>query len=463
MGGRIKVSFHVRVFVTVLALCWVLVATFMVFQYLREKEFKTRLLNAELQTVNAMVIEEIGDNDPLVCPDTLRLTVIDRDGNVLFDNNDSTPFPATNHNGRPEVAAARANGEGFSVARHSESDDADYFYSARLGDNGVVVRTAAPYTHSLREFLRADGTLLWIMAAMTLAMSLVAYFVTRRISQSITRLNDFAARARRGDPILGDQAFPDDELGSIASNIVRLYIERDNRHREALQEQEAKNRLKKELTSNINHELKTPAASMLVCAELLRDHPGLPREKRTELLDRMVSNGDRLVALLRDVSVITRLDEGGAVIEKEPVDLVEIIRDVVEECRLRSAGMAFRLDLPERLFVYGNRGLLESVFRNLFDNAISHSGGTEVCVAADAAGNISVSDNGRGVAPEHLPRIFERFYRVDKGRSRAGGGGTGLGLSIVRNAVAAHGGAITVSNSPGLAFRFNIPPVAAEI
>ncbi len=457
MAGRIRVSFHTRVFLTVLLLCWVFVATFMVFQYRREKEFKAQLLDTEMQMVNGQVLREIEEGDSVTYDGPLRLTVIDRGGKVIFDNNSMTPFPVTNHNSRPEVVAARAHGKGYAVERHSESDDIDYFYSARLGEDGTVVRTAAPYTHTLREFLRVDGSLIWVMCLMTLAMSFIAYVVTRRLSQSISRLSRFAAKARRGEPIYNDEAFPDDELGSIASDIVRLYVERDNRHRDALREQQEKTRIKKELTNNINHELKTPAASMRVCAELLRDHPELPEEKRRELLDRLAANANRLDALLRDVSTITRLDEGARVIEKEPVDLVEVIGDVAAECRLRSP-LEIRVSVPESLVVNGNRQLLESVFRNLIDNATAYSGGTEINIVVDRKGNIRLSDNGRGVAPEHLPRLFERFYRVDKGRSRTAGG-TGLGLSIVRNAVIAHGGSISVSNTPGLTFEIILPVI----
>lgn len=457
MAGRIRFSFHTRVFLTVLLLCWVFVATFMVFQYRREKEFKAQLLDTEMQMVNGQVLREIEEGDSVTYEGPLRLTVIDRGGKVIFDNNSMTPFPVSNHNSRPEVVAARAHGKGYAVERHSESDDVDYFYSARLGEDGTVVRTAAPYTHTLREFLRVDGSLIWVMCLMTLAMSFIAYVVTRRLSQSISRLSRFAAKARRGEPIYNDEAFPDDELGSIASDIVRLYAERDSRHREALREQHEKTRIKKELTNNINHELKTPAASMLVCAELLRDHPELPEEKRRELFDRLAANANRLDALLRDVSTITRLDEGARVIEKEPVDLVEVVEDIAAESRLRSQ-MEIIVNLPESLVVNGNRQLMESVFRNLIDNAIAYSGGTEITIVADRKGNIRLSDNGRGVAPEHLPRLFERFYRVDKGRSRAAGG-TGLGLSIVRNAVIAHGGSISVSNTPGLTFDIKLPVI----
>ena len=117
---------------------------------------------------------------------------------------------------------------------------------------------------------------------------------------------------------------------------------------------------------------------------------------------------------------------------------------------------AINVDMPPALTVNGNRQLLESIFRNLIDNAILHSGGSRIDISADTEGNFTVSDNGRGVPSEHLPHIFDRFYRVDKGRSRAAGG-TGLGLAIVRNAVAIHGGTITVRNDHGLRYTFKIP------
>ena len=277
MAGRIKLSFHSRVLLTVLLLCWGLVGIFMVFQYHREKEFKAQLLDTELQMHNLRIIDAMRHSDPIddiagsmdKSTDGLRITIIDREGNVMFDNNSSTPFPTANHNSRPEVTDARKHGTGHIIGRHSESDDADYFYSARLGDNGTVVRSAAPYTHKLEEFLRADSTLLWIMLVVTVIISMVGYLVTRRISKSIVRLNRFAQRAEKGERIFEEEAFPHDELGSIASHIVRLYIQRDERHNEAMRQEKDKIRLKKQLTNNINHELKTPVASMMVSLELL--------------------------------------------------------------------------------------------------------------------------------------------------------------------------------------------------
>lgn len=461
-GNKIRFSFHSRVLLLVLTMSWLLVGTFMVFQYRREKAFKEQLLDCELQMHNRRILDDIARGVPvdsiighIGSPlDNLRISLIDNAGNVIFDNNDSTPFPSGDHNSRPEVIEARKSGIGHSVSRYSVSDNCSYFYSAMRGDDGIVIRSAAPYTHSLQEVLKADSSILWIMIAFAIVLSLASYVASHKISLSIRRLNLFAEKAEKGERIYNDEAFPHDELGSIASHIVRLYIQRDEQHREALRQEKDKIRLKKQLTNNINHELKTPVASILVCLELLRDHPEmLSEEKKRELNDRIFANAQRLNSLLKDVAAITRMDEGEEMIEKAPVDLAELVNDVVAEERLRTS-MNITVDMPQ-LKINGNRQLLESIFRNLIDNAISYSGGSEIVIKADNEGNFTVSDNGCGVPDEHLPHIFERFYRIDKGRSRAAGG-TGLGLSIVRNAVGIHGSDISVTNDGGLQFRFRL-------
>lgn len=461
-GSKIRFSFHSRVLLLVLTMSWLLVGAFMVFQYRREKAFKEQLLDCELQMHNRRILDDISRGvsidsvighigSPL---DNLRISLIDRDGKVIFDNNDSTPFPAGDHNSRPEVIEARKSGIGHSASRYSSSDSCSYFYSAMRGDNDVIIRSAAPYTHSLQEVLKADSSILWIMIAFAIALSIASYVASHKISLSIRRLNLFAEKAEKGERIYNDEAFPHDELGSIASHIVRLYIQRDEQHREAMRHEKDKIRLKKQLTNNINHELKTPVASILVCLELLRDHPEmLSEEKKRELNDRIFANAQRLNSLLKDVAAITRMDEGEEMIEKVPVDLTELVNDVVAEERLRTS-MNITVDMPQ-LNINGNRQLLESIFRNLIDNAISYSGGSEIVIKADDEGNFTVSDNGCGVPDEHLPHIFERFYRIDKGRSRAAGG-TGLGLSIVRNAAGIHGSDISVTNDGGLHFRFRL-------
>lgn len=461
MAGRIRLSFHHKVLMALLALCWILVCAFMIFQYHREKTFRSELLDMELQMHNDRIIDDMRRGESIESVvgrigspiDGLRLTLIDRSGTVVYDNNDNTPFPTANHNDRPEVIDARRNGVGYSLGRKSESDDTEYFYSATLTDDGQVVRSAAPYNHTLRDFLRADRQFLWIMMIVTLLVSLAGYFVTRRISTSISRLNSFAEKAGKGDRIYDEWGFPNDELGNIAGNIVRLYVQRDERHREALLQEKDKIRLKKQLTNNINHELKTPVASIKICSELLRDHPELPEEKRVEFVGRICDNVGRLTSLLDDVASITRMDDGASQIEKEPVDLCSLVNGIADAER-DIAGMEITVDVPH-ITIMGNRRLIESIFRNLIDNAKAYSGGTGISITAYRDGNFTFRDNGSGVPDEHLPHIFERFYRVDKGRSREKGG-TGLGLAIVKNAVAIHGGSIRASNDGGLRFDFSL-------
>lgn len=461
MAGRIKFSFHHKVLISLLALCWALVTVFTIFQYHRERIFRSELMNMELQMHNYRIIDDMekGKDIDSVASHIrtpvphLRLTLIDNNGNVIYDNNDRTPFPETNHNNRPEVIKARKNGSGYAVDRHSLSDDTDYFYSATLMPNGSIVRSAAPYDHILRDFLKADSSFLWIMLAVTIAISIAGYFIARRIATSISNLNSFAEKAEKGERIYEDWAFPHDELGNIAGNIVKLYVQRDQRHQEAIKQEKDKIRLKKQLTNNINHELKTPVASIRICADLLRDHPDLPDTKRIDFINQIHYNTLRLTSLLEDVSSITRMDDGANVIQKERINLRELIVNVTESERLRT-DMDIHLDIPD-IEIAGNRHLIESVFRNLIDNAIAYSGGTGIWIKADVQGNFIFHDNGCGIPEEHLPHIFERFYRIDKGRSREKGG-TGLGLAIVKNAIAIHGGSIRASNDGGLRFDFKL-------
>ena len=316
-----------------------------------------------------------------------------------------------------------------------------------------MIRSAAPYTHTLVEFLAIDRTILFIMGGLTLIISIIGLLATHKITVSIRQLNQFAEKAGNGDRIYEGYTFPHDELGNIAANIVKIYVQRDQQHRETIRLEQDKARLKKQLTNNINHELKTPVASILVSLDLLDDHPDLPEAKRRELMARIRGNADRLSALLKDVSTITRMEDGQGMIDKKRIDLTALINGIVEEARPRT-DMHIYVNMP-RLWINGDRMLLESIFHNLIDNAIAYSGGTEIHITADTAGNFKVWDNGKGIDARHLPHIFERFYRVDNGRARSAGG-TGLGLSIVKNAVAVHGGSIRAISTKGLLFEFSL-------
>lgn len=461
MAGRTdtRFSFQLRILLLLLGSCWLLAGTLMVFQYHRERDYKTGMMNTRLQMHNARLLDDLRKGEPIgnivsrisSPTENLRVTLIGRDGKVIYDSSGATP--TSDHNTRPEVRAARVKGEGYAIERVSEEDNTTYFYSALAGDDGMVVRSAAPYTHSLVEFLAIDRTILFIMCGMTLVISIIGLLATHKVTVSIRRLNQFAERAGNGDSIYEGYSFPHDELGSIAANIVKIYVQRDQQHRETIRLEQDKARLKKQLTNNINHELKTPVASILVSLDLLDDHPDLPETKKRELMGRIRGNAGRLSALLKDVSTITRMEDGQGMIDKKRIDLTALINDIADEARPRTE-MQIDVNIP-RLWINGDRMLLESIFHNLIDNAIAHSECSEIHITADEAGNFKVWDNGKGIDARHLPHIFERFYRVDDGRARSTGG-TGLGLSIVKNAVAVHGGSIRAVSTKGLLFEFNL-------
>ena len=426
MGSEIKVSYHRRLFLFFLSFLWLVIVCFIAFQYIREKQYKSDFLSAQLQMYNMNLVRQVDEGlqieeyieDHVKPFDELRVSVISLGGNVVYDN--KVPLDSlNNHNGRPEVKAALSNGSGYHIGRHSESDGRLYFYSATKGDR-CVVRTAIPYSSDLKELLEADWSFIFIIIAVSILVSFLSYFASRRLGRTIAKIN-------------------------------------------LLHQEQEKNRLKRQLTNNINHELKTPVASIQICLETLLSGIELSDEKKMDLIERCYVNNARLRNLLNDVSLITRMEDGSQLIGKEPVLLNTIMDEINKELKVvpENERMVLHANFNEEVHINGNLSLIGSIFRNLTENAIAYSGGKNIYITllandADSC-TVSFEDDGRGVDPEKLPRLFERFYRIDKGRSRQVGG-TGLGLAIVKHAVQFHGGIITVTNRPegGLKFVFTL-------
>ena len=474
MVSAIKLSFHRRLFVLLIAFSWSIILCFIGFQYLREKQYKSDYLSLQLQLYNRHLLEAVEEDgeqhEEYIAThqkpfDNLRISIIALSGKVVYDN--MLPVDSLdNHRMRPEVAAALKKGSGYHIGRQSTSDGLEYFYSATRGKE-FIARTAIPYSASLRELLQADWTFLGVMISVSLAMSVLAYFVTRRLGKNMERLNRFAAKAEKGEAFDEDEPFPNDELGSISNHIVQLYgqwqqtiKDRDLAHEAALREEKEKIRIKRQLSNNINHELKTPVASIGVCLETLLSGIALTEEKRQELIERCYTHNERLRRLLNEVSLITRMEDGSALIGKEKVVINDMLEEISDELEIMSEeeGMHLHTDFHEEVVIYGNLSLIGSIFRNLTENAIAYSEGKNIFISLiknnETECCIRFEDDGRGVEQEQLPRLFERFYRVDKGRSRQMGG-TGLGLSIVKHAVQFHGGSISVTNRPGGGLRFD--------
>ena len=472
MASAIRLSFHRRLFVMLIAFSWSIIVCFIGFQYMREKQYKQDYLSLQLQLYNRHLLEAVEDGEPHESYiathqkpfDDLRISIIDLTGRVVYDNMLPVAW-LDNHRMRPEVSAALKRGSGYHIGRQSASDGVEYFYSATRGRR-LIVRTAIPYSASLRELLQADWTFLGVMISISLAMSVLAYFVTRRLGKNMERLNRFAAKAEKGEVFDEKEPFPNDELGAISNHIVQLYAQwqqtirdRDRAHEAALREEQEKIRIKRQLSNNINHELKTPVASIGVCLETLLSGISLSEEKRQELIERCYMHNERLRRLLNEVSLITRMEDGSALIGKENVVINDMLAEIAEELAImpEEERMTLHTDFGKEVEIEGNLSLIGSIFRNLTENAIAYSGGKNIYISLmednDSWCSIRFEDDGCGVEDKQLSRLFERFYRVDKGRSRQLGG-TGLGLSIVKHAVLFHGGTITASNRPGGGLRF---------
>ena len=223
------------------------------------------------------------------------------------------------------------------------------------------------------------------------------------------------------------------------------------------------NKIRRELTNNIAHELKTPVASILGYTETILDHPDMDNDTQRQFIERTQSQAHRLTSLLQDLSTLNRMDYAADNITIERVEVSHIVSEIIQETALAvsSRQMTVNNFLPEDIIIKGNHSLIYSIFRNLMDNAINYAGnGTTVEINAHEENRrwqFTFADNGTGIAEQHLPRIFERFYRIDKSRSRLLGG-TGLGLAIVKNAVILHGGTIQAqpATGGGLCFNFSL-------
>jgi two-component system phosphate regulon sensor histidine kinase PhoR len=222
---------------------------------------------------------------------------------------------------------------------------------------------------------------------------------------------------------------------------------------------EKRKRIKQEMTNNIAHELKTPVSSIMGFLETLLNS-NIDPEKKDYFIERAHQQACRLSNLINDISVLTKIEEAGNLYNIELLKIREVIESVIDDVQLKLSEKKINvhLTIDKKTIIRGNQILIYSIFRNLIDNTIIYAG-TNLVVNIDTFFEdddyyyFLYSDNGIGIPEEYLPRIFERFYRIDKGRSRKQGG-TGLGLSIVKNAVIFHKGEISVKSKPGKGIEF---------
>lgn len=433
------------------------------FHLSREKWFKTEILDARLQGVNAYAHALLRSGtrpEDIVLPrDNIRLTVIASDGTVTYDSRAGDSAALENHLLREEISKALDTGRGHSIKRDSRTLGGKWFYSAaNYPDIGAVIRTACPYDDALVHDLSSDKTFLWLGLLLAGILLMIYFRFARKLDSNVRELRIFADMAEKGMEIgNADISFPDNELGEISDDIVHLYARLQN-------SEDDKTRLKRQLTQNIAHELRTPVSSISGYLETLRDNPDIDPDTRKEFIDKCYAQSSRLGSLISDISLLAKMGDAPGSFTTEEVNLYSLIEGIRQESagRLEERNMKMLILLSPETVITGNQMLLYSIFRNLSDNAVAYAGEGSVitvqCLRQEGRKYVfSFADNGCGVPEEHLPHLFERFYRVDKGRSRKLGG-TGLGLAIVKNAVILHGGRISVriAKTGGLEFIFTL-------
>lgn len=372
----------------------------------------------------------------------VRMTLVGASGVVLYDSGaDASELP--NHADRPEVAAAMAAGEG-SAERMSETIDRVSLYHAVRLSSGDVLRLGVERESVSGMLFRYASTLVLVVLLLLVVAWFASSWLARRLVEPILAI----------DPSSGHGESPYAELDPL--------VERFNEQHEQLMSRmeriQSASDIRLEFTANMTHELKTPIASISGAAELIRDEVARP-EDVSGFAGRIFDDAQRLSGLVSDILTLSKLDEfdrsrdGQLFGALEPCDLFSIARDVAERYEGRAGRLGVTLSFEgDHCLVLGNQLLLDELVSNLCSNGIRYNrAGGEVRLdvrAVDGRPRVRVSDDGPGIPLKDQPKVFERFYRVDKGRSRERGG-TGLGLAIVKHAASFHRAYVTLESAPG--------------
>lgn len=363
-------------------------------------------------------------------PGNLRITWIDADGTVLFDN-DTSAKGLANHMDRPEIRQAFLEGEGES-SRKSQTMGKNTYYCALLLDNGTVLRVSTQADAITGVLVDALPVVALVSIIVLMACAFIGHLLTRQLMRPIREMADK----------LDDSGYKPEykELEPFATKIR-------SQHEKVLDA--AKSR--QDFTANVSHELKTPITAISGYAELMETGM-VDKDSQAHIAQQIRSNADRLLAQVTDIIQLSELDHKELPRSFTQINLFEIAQECVEEQRPVAKKKNVQLScqgIPAG--INGDPNLIRELLDNLIQNAIKYNkeNGT-VDVKVDIVGGhpiLSVKDTGIGIPAEHQERVFQRFYRVDKSRSRETGG-TGLGLAIVKHIVDIHSAQITLLSQP---------------
>jgi two-component system phosphate regulon sensor histidine kinase PhoR len=396
----------------------------------------------------------------------LRLTFIRSDGVVLLDSDvptDSLPT-VENHLHRPEIEASRSGEFGVN-RRESATVHEEFLYAATMvvnnsprGADTMYVRVARPFS-DIQALDRQVQIIIWAIGFLSvIIIAVVSSRASRRITKPILDIAAAARAIRDGEISRRIPVTTSDEIGTLASSINDMAGKLGN----DIAQLKKLERVRSEFLGNVSHELRTPIFSLQGFLETLLDGAVDDPSVNRDFLEKAHKHAGRLNALLNDLIEISRIESGEMKMSFRFMPLADLLREVSDEMAAAAAKkhIALTADSGECRDdnVYADRERLKQVMINLLDNAVKYTeDGGSITVSARREGTdavcVEVADTGVGIPEQHVGRIFERFYRVDKDRSRDVGG-TGLGLAIVKHIVEAHGGTLRVESIVGKGSRF---------
>ncbi len=488
MDSKRHISFQWKVFVPITVCMWVVIIGTLIWQIDRVRSVRDEMMYEQLSVLGTALVELTEEQDTTGFDrmahfiskyysqdehyDPMNVWVVDMTTDTLVRSYGSTIRPGfkmpKEKQGTLTIPPEQLNPD--------FDDDGQFIYTmhaAPFSDKKIYV--ILNYTQGMQAMMEARFTNFWLVfLAIGILATIVAYVTTSYFGKSLKLLRNFAYQASN-DPnfILTDEVeLPHNELGDITKQIINIYTQRtreserrEEEHRIAQNALEEKERLKRDLTGNINHELKTPIGVIKGLVDTIVNSPEMPEPIRRKFMVDIQNNVTRLTNLIEDITAITKLESGAKLPLTNEInfrEFAEAFTEYLEQSKVLQDKMTFTYDLPDNCIIEANESLLHTVLLNFVKNSVAYSEGSMCRLILTKEDDnfyyFAYYDNGIGVPPEHLPHLFERFYRVNAGRSR-NLGGTGLGLPIVESSVKAHGGFIEALNHfpTGLEFNFSLP------
>ncbi len=361
----------------------------------------------------------------------LRVSWIDKDGTVLYDN-DKAASELANHADRPEVKQAFEKGIGESV-RKSSTMNKNTFYYAILLSNGTVLRVSTEADSVISVLISSVPLIAFIILCIMVICISFSHMLTKQLIRPIENMAHNIEDATIDTPYK--------ELAPFARTIRQ-------QHADILSAVKAR----QDFTANVSHELKTPLTAISGYAELLETDM-VPDNNKKHFYHEIRNNSERLLSVINDIIKLSELDRGESESVLEEIDLYDVVAESMEMMKMNAEKRQINLEFSgEHCNIRGNRELIRELTENLVQNAIRYNneGGTvNVMIIKKESPVLIVKDDGIGIPASEQERVFERFYRVDKSRSKATGG-TGLGLAIVKHIVELHDAKIVLDSAPGV-------------